>query len=282
MRTQVTNNTPAWIDTVLQWPLSVNVAIIVALSIAVPWVAVRLVRRLSPQPWTAANNELVGFTYGVYGLVYGVLLAFVIVITWERFAETERLVMHETALLSELWRDSLVARPFIREDVQENLVAYAASVVEDEWPSMAAGGQAHARTEEIYENLWAITYHFAPQTKLQEAYMAEYLARMNELSAVRRMRLLHSRMEMNGVLWLVLVIGALPTVTYPLLFSCRQEWVQVAVVGSVMMIVMLGLLVTLSLEHPFSGDVAIEPEAFRQLLESFDSRMHVPPAGGAG
>jgi hypothetical protein len=273
---------PAWIDTALQWPLSVNVSIIVALSVAVPWAAVRLARRLAPQPRQEGSDELVGFTYGVYGLIYGVLLAFVIVITWERFAETEKLVMHETALLSELWRDSLVARPFIREDVQKNLVAYATSVVEDEWPSMAAEGRAHPRTEQIYENLWAITYHFAPQTKLQEAYMAEYLARMNELSAARRMRLLHSRMEVSGVLWLVLVIGAVPAVTYPLLFSCRQQWIQVMVAGSVMMIVMLGLLVTVSLQHPFSGTVAIEPEAFRQLLQSFDTRMHVPPAAGAG
>jgi len=273
---------PAWIDTALQWPLSVNVSIIVALSVAVPWAAVRLTCRLMPQPRREGGDELVGFTYGVYGLIYGVLLAFVIVITWERFAETEKLVMHETALLSELWRDSLVARPFIREDVQKNLVAYATSVVEDEWPSMAAEGRAHPRTEQIYENLWAITYHFAPQTKLQEAYMAEYLARMNELSAARRMRLLHSRMEVSGVLWLVLVIGAVPAVAYPLLFSCRQQWIQVVVVGSVMMIVMLGLLVTLSLQHPFSGTVAIEPEAFRQLLQSFDTRMHVPPAAGAG
>ena len=273
---------PAWIDTALQWPLSVNVSIIVALSVAVPWAAVRLTRRLMPQPRREGGDELVGFTYGVYGLIYGVLLAFVIVITWERFAETEKLVMHETALLSELWRDSLVARPFIREDVQKNLVAYATSVVEDEWPSMAAEGRAHPRTEQIYENLWAITYQFAPQTKLQEAYMAEYLARMNELSAARRMRLLHSRMEVSGVLWLVLVIGAVPAVAYPLLFSCRQQWIQVVVVGSVMMIVMLGLLVTLSLQHPFSGTVAIEPEAFRQLLQSYDTRMHVPPAAGAG
>jgi hypothetical protein len=89
-------------------------------------------------------------------------------------------------------------------------------------------------------------------------------------------------MEVSGVLWLVLVIGAVPAVTYPLLFSCRQQSIQVVVAGSVMMIVMLGLLVTVSLQHPFSGTVAIEPEAFRQLLQSFDTRMHVPPAAGAG
>ena len=40
---------PSWIDTALQWPLSVNVSIIVALSVAVPWAVVRQARRLMPQ-----------------------------------------------------------------------------------------------------------------------------------------------------------------------------------------------------------------------------------------
>ena len=32
------------------------------------------------------------------------------------------------------------------------------------------------------------------------------------LSAARRLRVLHGRMEIHGVLWMVLVIGAVPTV----------------------------------------------------------------------
>jgi len=155
------------------------------------------------------------FTYAVYGLIYGVLLAFTIVVAWQRFAETEQLVMHEATLLSELWRDSVVARPFMRDDIEKNLIAYAQSVIDDEWPAMAAHGRAHPQTERLYERLWGLTYHFEPSTKIQEAYMAEFLGRMNELSAARRLRVLHSRMEIHGVLWMVLVIGAVPTVAYP-------------------------------------------------------------------
>jgi hypothetical protein len=80
-------------------------------------------------------------------------------------------------------------------------------------------------------------------------------------------------MEVNGVLWLVLLIGAVPTVAFPLLFSSKHAWVQVAIMGSIMLIVMLGLLVTLSLQHPFNGAVGIEPEAFRELLDSFRQRL---------
>jgi hypothetical protein len=80
-------------------------------------------------------------------------------------------------------------------------------------------------------------------------------------------------MEINGVLWLVLLIGAVPTVAYPLLFSNRHAWVHVVIMASIMVIVMLGLLVTVSLQYPFTGEIRIEPEAFRQLLDSFHQRQ---------
>ena len=263
---------------VVQLPLSVSVTAIVALSAVVPWLAVRLVRRIWPHPAFKENNELVGFTYSVYGMIYGVLLAFTIVVGWQRFAETEQLVLHETTLLSELWRDSIVPRPHIRDYTQRHLIDYAQSVIDDEWPAMAARGQAHPQTEKIYEGLWAITYQFQPKTKIQEAYMDHFLGRMNDLSAARRLRILHSRMEVNSILWLVLLIGAVPTVSYTLLFSNKHAWVQFVITGCIMMIVMLGLLVTLSLQHPFSGDVRIEPEAFQLLVDSFHKRLLEPPS----
>jgi undecaprenyl pyrophosphate phosphatase UppP len=96
--------------------------------------------------------------------------------------------------------------------------------------------------------------------------MAHFLGLMNDFSADRRLRIMHSRMEVHSVLWLVLLIGAVPTVAYPLLFSNKHAWVQVLIMGCIMLIVMSGLMVILSLQHPFSGEVSIQPEAFRLLL----------------
>ncbi len=261
-------------------PLGVSVIAVVILSAVVPWLAVRLVRGIWPHPAFKENNELVGFTYSVYGLIYGVLLAFTIVVTWQSFAETEQLVLRETTLLSQLWRDSIVARPFVREDIQKHLISYAQSVVDDEWQAMAVRGQGSPNTEKIYESLWQITYRFEAKTKVREAYMAHFLGRLNELSATRRLRILHSGMGVHSILWLVLLIGAVPTVAYPLLFSNKHAWVQVVIMGCIMLIVMLGLLVTLFLEHPFTGEFGIQPEAFRQLLDSFHQRASAPVSVG--
>jgi hypothetical protein len=85
-------------------------------------------------------------------------------------------------------------------------------------------------------------------------------------------------MEIHGVLWVVLVIGVVPTVSYPLLFSSKHACVQTAITGSILVIVTLGLLVALALQTPFSGEVSISPEAFRELLESFRHRLLTDPS----
>ncbi len=260
----------------VQLPMSVDLIIVVALSAVVPWLAVLLVRRIWPHPVFKENNELVGFTYSVYGLIWGVLMAFSIVVFWQRYTETEQLVQREMTILSQLWRDSIVARPFIREDIQKHLISYAQSVIDDEWPTMAAYGQANPKTEKIYEGLWDITYRFDPKTKIQEGYMNHFLGRMNELSNTRRLRILHSRLKVHRGLWLVLLVGAIPTMAYPLLFSNKHAWVQIIIMGCIMLIVLLCLVLTLHLEHPFTGVRAIQPEAFHEFLDVFHQQSAVP------
>jgi len=170
-----------------------------ALCIIIPCIAVWLVRRIWPYPTLKENNEIVGFTYAVFGLIYGVLLAFTIVVAWGRFSETERVVVHETTILSELWRDSQAFDPTTSNKIHKHLLAYTESVIRDEWPEMAARCNEHAQSRSAYSQLWKDCYSLQPLSKVQEACLAEYLHNLNELSAARRMRILYSRSEIQGV-----------------------------------------------------------------------------------
>lgn len=261
-----------WMHTVAQWPLWPVVVSVFVFSLAASWALVELVRWCAPYPMFKENNELVGFTYAVFGMIYGVLLAFTIVGAWERFAETERTVMREVTVVSELWRDANVFPLVERTGIHNNLIAYVQSVADDEWPEMGARGRAHPKTNKIYEQLWERIYLLHPETKIQEAFLTEVLSDINQLSANRRLRLLYSRAEINGILWMVLLVSAIPTIGYTLLFANKHRWVHVLITTSIMLIVLMSLLVMLSLQYPFTGDVRIQPEAFRDLLESFHQR----------
>lgn len=268
-----------WTHAVAALPLWLSTGFVIVFSLLLSWRLVRFARRYAPYPVLKENNELVGFTYAVFGLIYGVLLAFTIIAAWERFSEAERIATEETTILSELWRDSQAFAPALRDPIHHTLKSYARSVIEEEWPEMAAHGRPHVTTTAIYNHLWQLSYTLQPEGKLQEAYLAEFLARLNELSATRRLRLLASHNELNGIMWLVLVIGALPAIGYTTLFANKHRWVQVSIVFSITLIVLLSLLVALSLQYPYTGDTGIAPDAFEELLEAFRQRaLATPPS----
>lgn len=262
----------SWMHRVAEWPVWLIVFGILIFSVVASWAVTALERRWKPCPVSKENNELVGFTYAVFGLVYGVVLAFTIIVAWQRFADAERIAMQEAAILSELWRGVRAFPPEVAEVFQGNLLAYAHSVIEDEWPLMSAEGTAHPKTQALYEQIWERSFTLNPQTPVQEAYLSELLGDISELSVNRKLRILHSRAEISPILWMVLLVGAVPTIGYTLLFASRHDSVQVLVTSTVNLIVFLSLFVAMSLQYPFTGDVSISPDAFREILYSFELR----------
>jgi hypothetical protein len=82
-----------WMHGVSTLPLAWMVPAILMGSCALSWVMVSRMRRWLPHPMFKENNEFVGFTYAIFGLIYGVLLAFTIITAWERFSKTDQMVM---------------------------------------------------------------------------------------------------------------------------------------------------------------------------------------------
>jgi len=114
-------------------PLTRDLCTIAVMLVAA--VAVYLVRRLVPPEELRENNEFTGFTWAFVGLVYGVYLAFTVVVVWEHFNNADDTSTNEATHLSELWRDAEILPG--GHDVQDALYNYAKSVVADDWPAMA-------------------------------------------------------------------------------------------------------------------------------------------------
>lgn len=263
----------SWMHAVSALPLAWMVPAILVVSGALSWVVISLIRRWMPHPVFKENNEFVGFTYAVFGLIYGVLLAFTIITAWERFTNTEQVVMHEATILSKLWRYSEAFSPKSCVQIQHLLIDYAQSVITDEWPEMARRGQAHPLTRQKYEAFWKLSYSIQPETGNQGAFFAAYLEQMSELSSARRLRIMFSRSEVNPILLVVIFAGALPTIAYTMLFTTKHGWVHILVTSFISGLIGLSLLVLLSLQYPFTGDVRIAPDAIQTLLNSIQERI---------
>lgn len=82
------------------WVLILLLFIFTALAMTGPFL-VRLRIRLAH---LRGNNEVAGFKFAVIGVLYAVLLAFVVIISWERFYDAEKALAREAGASATIYR----------------------------------------------------------------------------------------------------------------------------------------------------------------------------------
>jgi Protein of unknown function (DUF4239) len=87
------------------------------------------------------------------GLLYAILLAFVVVVAWEQFNAAENATGTEVTRLSNLLRDANALPPPDRTRIQSSILTYAQQVVDREYDTMAEG-ESDPETAAAYEQIW--------------------------------------------------------------------------------------------------------------------------------
>ena len=252
--------------------------LVVTVSMIAAMLGVVVLRRYVPLEQLKENNEFAGFTLAVVGAVYGVYLAFTVVVAWEQFRGADINATAEAVHLSEVWRDVQVLAPDARDKVQERLLAYAASVIDLEWAAMAAGsGSSDAETSRIYEDLWRSIYaaRASVTSPADLSFFSEAVAQMNQLGMNRRLRLLSSQAALPDIMWVLLIGGGVVTVLITYIIGTRHLWVQGAVTAAITGLLVFSLLLVGALQHPFSGRVSVRPNAFESVRKSFGDRRQI-------
>ena len=100
---------------------------------------------------------------------------------------------------------------------------------------------------------------FEPTTESHKILHAEALHAYNMLIEARRLRLDAMLVELSGMLWFVIVAGAVISLSSPFLFKVadvRLHRIQVLLLAGFM-----GLVITLiyAFDRPFHGDLSIGP-----------------------
>jgi len=233
-----------------------------------------LVQRLVPAAKRQEHNEVAGFLYAVVGIVYAVLLALLVIAVWEQYQSARETVESEASAVGEVaWLAHRLPEPE-HQQLQEDARSYAQEVVDTEWPLMEQRIEGERGTPEgwnLVDDMRATLQDVEPRTAAEQELYAEGLDRISRLGDARRMRLVAAEEDLPGVLWAVLVFGAVVVVGFTYLFGLRNSWAHRLMVMSLTAVIALVLFTIWVMEHPFSGGASLEPEAFELILERFET-----------
>ena len=138
-----------------------------------------LVRRYVTLDRLTANNEVAGFKFSVVGVLYAVLLAFAIIVVWERFTDADNIVAREAGAATNVYRLSYGMTDVPATSLRARVSAYLAATISDDWPAMEHANESASARLALDAVYGAVLVSLSAQS--DSALVAEILHQLDEI-----------------------------------------------------------------------------------------------------
>ncbi len=227
-----------------------------------------LVHRYVPVEVRERQNVVAGVIYAMLGSLYAILLAYVVIVVWEQFNATSRLVEQEATDLANIynWVDAFPDPS--RAQAQDVIRNYTDTVINEEWPLLAQRTSSPHAEELAHDLQMALTE--LPITTPAERVLADHaLTEYQDFSTVRQMRVFEAAVGVHPLLWVMLIAGAVLTIGFTYLFGVNVRG-HVAMIALLTVVVGGTLFMIYATNYPFSGDVHVSSKALSEVRKGFD------------
>ena len=161
-------------------------AIMIFGSIAASAAGLVIVRRCIPIKKLRLHNDVAGFIFTTIGVIYGVILAFLVVVVWQDFDKSGSNAATEANCIADVYRDSEALSPRFRVETRQALDRYTSAIINVEWPLLAKG-ESSPEVEAISKNLWEMYVAYHPGTDTERVFFEESVKKLNEAGELRRL-----------------------------------------------------------------------------------------------
>jgi hypothetical protein len=197
---------------------------------------------------------------------YGLVVALIAVSVWQKYGQVSDVVSGEAAAIGALWRDLGGYPASQRDSMRGSLREYTRDVIADSWP-MQQKGRVPRGGVEVMDHLQASLFAYEPATEGQKALHMETLRAYNQLLQMRRLRLDAVDTGLPGVLWMVILAGALISLASSFFFRVDDIRFQTVMVVLLSLFVAMVIFVVFALDRPFRGDLAITSGSYSLILD---------------
>ena len=254
--------------TVTTMPLWLSALLMVVLPTSLAMAGPYVVRHFIHLDKLRTNNEVAGFKFATIGVIYAVLLAFAVIVVWERVRVAEQDVAREASAAATVFRLAGGLDPAHRDALNAAMSAYLTAAIDKDWPAMEHGTGSDDAMRAI-SNIYSVLLKTHSLANDSPIVMGELLRQLDEVSAARRNRIVAAEGSVPGFLWLVMCGGAIITVGFTFFFGAQNLRAQSLMTGGLAVLVFSGLLTVIVLDRPFTGNVRVQPESLVQLLKDF-------------
>ncbi len=239
--------------------------LIIFIYIFLTTISLVIIRKYYPCNRRKSHNDIAGFIFATLGVIYAVILAFTVVVTWEQFDKADEITTKEANCIASLYQNATPFPAEFRQQIKNELTQYVSTIVSKEWPKMARG-QRSSEVEEIQHKIVRLYSSFQPKAENQKIFLTESVKKMNEASEMRRLRLVYAATGIHSLLYAILIAGSFITIAFTMLFGTENYIEQLIMTASLAAMIAFALFTIIALDYPFTGTFSIEPDVFKNML----------------
>jgi hypothetical protein len=235
---------------------------VVAAAVALHW----FVQRRFKSEILRRHNDVAGFVFAAAGVIYAVVLGFVVVVVWQKYDATEALVDDHVNAISDLYRVAGGLPDPVRSQVRAALRRDVNEIIQVEWPQMSSRSGA-TPIPAFLETMAHQIAVFAPKTEDQVMVKQLAMAQTQRLFDSRQQGLLQSTPSVPPVLWGALGAGALAMLSFAFLLGTENRPTQLFMTALLAGLIATMFIVIAEFDSPFSGSVRISDDAWINLQQ---------------
>ena len=264
----------------MSWLYGIPVLIALPLFGLVPAAAAvgvhTLLRRAVPPETLAEQHDVAGYLIAVVGVLYSVVLGFLVGTVWTQFASAQQTADAEAGSVADAFNYAQNVSPPYRGELQRVIARYAIEVRDVEWFSAP-----QRREDAVALALLERAVHVAMEmpiaarngagAALENTTMRVWLLNsLRDIGDARRLRLVQSEGWLPPGLLEALILGGVIVICFTFFFGvknyARQMLMTALLAGS--MGLFFGLVLELS--TPYSGAIHISRDAWTYIIDNND------------
>lgn len=233
-------------------------------SCAVVLVLRPVVRRLvdNPKEWDRALAHVIS-TFGVF---FGILLALVALAVYENFSETHTATLDEASKVAALYRGTTGLPEEAGEPMRATLDEYVHAVIDGDFPAQREGQLPEQSAAQV-DAFEVLLHDFEPQGPGEQAEFVQLLGVYDDFIETRRARIDATALQLPDVFWVVIWVGAAVNAIFIAFIDVRNIRLHLLMAGLLAVFIGLVIFVTVDMDHPYAGVIAVGPGAFERVLE---------------
>ena len=250
----------------LNLPVPISFLIVSAITTFVALAGLHFVRKKYSTEVLRENHEVAAIIFNAFGLFYGVMVAFVVFVTWSGYDEATKNLQMEANEADDLFHITRAFPEPAGTTIRKGLMDYVRSVDNDELKRMSQG-EISLHSNRAMTRLITVFYQMDEKSIPNRELYAESLTRLNNLAQHRRLRIFAGNDTVPPVIWLVILVGGVITVSYTYLFGMKNVKTQYMLTATLTITITLILFLIYVLDHPFTGTSKVSVEPLKEVME---------------